>query len=260
MPRAKSPKQETSKQDLTPLAQQIEKSRSRSKSYTMDLRVHSPASLGYLGIEGLDSAPAIVRLAKVKGLDVIAITDFFSGDFVDRMVLAAKDSPLKVIPGVGLRCRIGSCDDVILSCLFPERVTSQDISAFLDRLQVPFTQRGNSRYLVTTPFDKILAAIDEVGGVAIPSRLDKTPNRMTVLATLVEDYGFRAFDLAYADSAAHFKKRWPKIKFQLFTFSDANALAQIGSRNARVKLNAPGFDGIREIVAREPLPNDAAIL
>jgi hypothetical protein len=182
---------------------------------------------------------------------VIAITDFFSGDFVDRMVSAAKDSPLTVIPGVGLRCRVGSCDDVILSCLFPESITSQDIGTFLDRLQVPSSQKGNSSYLVTMPLGKILSAVEDFGGVAIPSRLDKTPNRMAVLATLVEDYGFRAFDLAYADSAALFKKRWPKIKFHLFTFSDANALAQIGSRNARVKLNNPGFDGIREMVARE---------
>jgi PHP family Zn ribbon phosphoesterase len=219
----------------------------------MDLRVHSPASLGYLGVEGLDSAPAIVRLAKVKGLDVIAITDFFSGDFVDRMVNAAKDSPLTVIPGVGVRCKVGPCDDVVLSCLFPEAVTTSDINAFLDTLQVPISMRGKPNYLVTLPLEKILAALESCNGVAIPSRLDKTPHRMAALPTLVEEYGFRAFDLAYADSAALFKKRWPKIKFHLFTFSDANALAQIGSRNARVKLTNPGFEGIKEMVARASL-------
>ena len=72
------------------LSQQIEKTKTRAKSYVMDLRVQSPASMGYFGVEGLDSAPAIVRLAKVKGLDVIAITDFYSGEFIDRMVHAAK--------------------------------------------------------------------------------------------------------------------------------------------------------------------------
>ena len=104
----------------TGLARQIEKTRTRTKSYVLDLRVKSPASRGYLGVEGLDSAPAIVRLAKVKGLDVIAITDLFSADFVDRMVSAAKDSPLTVIPGVSLRCRVGNCDDVVMTCLFDE--------------------------------------------------------------------------------------------------------------------------------------------
>jgi hypothetical protein len=139
----------------------------------------------------------------------------------------------------------------VLSCLFPESVTSAEINDFLGQLKVPASQRGKPGYLVTLTLTEILRALDSFGGVAIPSRLDKTPHRMTALATLVEDYGFRAFDLAYADSASLFKKRWPKIKFQLFTFSDANALAQIGSRNARVKLASPGFEGIREIVARE---------
>jgi hypothetical protein len=167
------------------------------------------------------------------------------------MVSAAKDSPLTVIPGVGVRCKVGACDDVALSCLFPENVTTNDINAFLDALQVPVAMRGKPNYLVKLPLDKILLALESFNGVAIPSRLDKTPHRMTVLPTLVQDYGFRAFDLAYSDSAAFFKKRWPKVKFHLFTFSDANALAQIGSRNARVKLANPGFQGIREMVARE---------
>src|SRR5688572_10321035 len=90
------------------LSQQIEKitkperSKPRQKSYVMDLRVHTPESLGYFGIDEIDTAPALVRLAKVKGLDVIAITDFFSADFIDRIMAAAKDSPLTVIPGVDL--------------------------------------------------------------------------------------------------------------------------------------------------------------
>lgn len=229
---------------------QTDKNRSRSKSYVMDLRVHSPASLGYLGVEGLDSAPAIVRLAKVKGLDVIAITDSFSGDFIDRMVAAAKDSPLTVIPGVDIRCKLGSCDDVLLTCFFSEKVTTADINKFLDALQVPLRVRGSKKYLLQSPIDVILHTIEEFGGVAMPSRMDKTPHRMAVVPELVETYGFRAFDLAYADSTEYFKRKWPKIKFQLFTFSDANALAQIGSRIARVKLHTPGFDGIRQVVAR----------
>lgn len=243
------PKSEDSSQ--TSLKQQIEKTRTpRPKSYVMDLRVHSPSSLGYLGVDGLDSAPAIVRLAKVKGLDVIAITDFYSGDFVDRMVEAAKDSSLTIIPGVGLRCKLGSCDDVILSCLFPEETSTSEIDRFLESIRAPRTAKGNKSYLLTTPIDQILHSIEQFNGVALPTRMDKTPHRMAAIPELVETYGFRAFDLAYADSDLIFKKKWPKLKFQLFAFSDANALAQIGSRIARIKLTNPGFAGIKEIVAR----------
>lgn len=240
--------------NAVPLKAQIEKTKSgRAKSYSMDLRVHSPSSLGYLGVEGLDSAPAIVRLAKVKGLDVIAITDFYSGEFVDRMVNAAKNSPLTIIPGVDLRCKLGACDDVILSCLFPEQFTTENINEFLRSIRVPIGMRGNKTFLIQTSLDEILHSVELFRGVALPTRMDKTPHRLSAIPELVETYGFRAFDLAYADSGAYFKKRWPKIKFQLFTFSDANALAQIGSRIARVKLTIPGFAGIREVVAREVL-------
>ena len=233
------------------LSQRIEKTKTRQKSYVMDLRVQSPASMGYLGVDGLDSAPAIVRLARVKGLDVIAITDFYSGDFIDRMVAAAKSSPLTVIPGVSVRCRVKTCSDVIISCLFPESITSAGIAEFLRELNVPRDARGNPNYVITPTIDELLLALSTRNGIAIPSRLDKTPHRMSIIPDLVEQYGFRAFDLAYGDSSAYFKKRWPKMKFQLFTFSDANALAQIGSRNAKVKMPTPGCEGLKELLAGE---------
>ena len=202
-------------------------------------------------VEGLDSAPAIVRLAKVKGLDVIAITDLFSADFVDRMVSAAKDSPLTVIPGVSIRCRVGSCDDVVFACLFGESVTGERINEFLRALEVPTDAAARAMHLVKKPLPEVLSVIDSFGGVAIPSRLDKTPTQKSIIKELVETYGFRAFDLAYGDSSDYFKKTWPKVAFQLFTFSDANALAQIGSRTAKVKMALAGLEGIRELVARQ---------
>lgn len=232
------------------LTDKIEKTRTRQKSYLMDLRIHSPASLGYLAIEGIDTAPALVRLAKVKGLDVIAVTDFYSGKYLDRIQTAARESSLTIIPGVVIRCSIPTCDDVVLSCLFPESFTSSSIEEFLRALQIPDSAFGDKKHIVAMPFEQILATVERFNGVALPSRMDKTPHRMAALPALVEKYGFRAFDLAYPDSSRFFKTRWPKIKFHLFSFSNANALAQVGSRIAKVKMKDPGFAGIREIVAR----------
>jgi len=234
----------------SPLNARIEKAKV-GKKYVLDLKVNSPASMTYLGADSFDSAPAIVRLSKVKGLDVIAITDLYSGDFVDRMVKAAQGSPLTVIPGVSLRCRLGVCDDVILSCLFPESTTSNDIHALLKRLSVPMSARGSATHIVSNAIAEILEEVEALHGIAIPSRIDKTPHRLSVLGELVENYGFRTFDLAYLTSEEIFKKRWPKDTFHLFSFSDANALAQIGSRIARVRLKAPGFAGIKEVMARQ---------
>lgn len=227
-----------------------EKPRTRQKSYVLDLRIHSPASLGYLSIDGIDTAPALVRLAKVKGLDVIAVTDFYSGEFIDRITAAAAGSPLTVIPGVAVRCSLGGCDDVVLTCLFPEGFSGGAVESFLRELDIPPAAAGKKSFVVRRSFDDVLAAIETRGGVALPSRMDKTPHRLAAVPILVEKYGFRAFDVAYADSNRYFKTRWPKLKFQLFSFSNAHALAQVGSRIAKVKMAEPGFVGIRAMVAR----------
>lgn len=237
------------------LTSQIEKTSSaKSTNYVLDLKVNSPASLDYLSIDGLESAPAMVRLSKVKGLDVIAITDLYSGDFIDPLLSAAHGTRLTVIPGVSLRCAVGGCTDVILSCLFPETTTTQDVRSFLAELDIPKHVAGDTSYVVSHPLDTVLHILDSRHGAAIPTRIDKTPHRLSALENLVETYGFRTFDLAYSDTAQVFKKRWPKIKFNLFSFSDAYGLAQIGSRSVRVKMTAPGFAGIREIVARQASP------
>jgi hypothetical protein len=252
MARPKSGGTKQAAQSSQPLASRIEKTRTnKAINYVLDLKVNSPASLGYLNIEGLDSAPAIVRLSKVKGLDVIAITDLYSGEFIDPLVAAAEGSKLTVIPGVSLRCKVSTCDDVIISCLFPESTKSADVAAFLQRLDVPADAKGSTQFIVPIPLDQVLHILESFNGVAIPTRIDKTPHRLAVLGELVDTYGFRAFDLAYADSAEIFRKRWPRTPFRLFSFSDAYALAQIGSRTVRVKLNTPGFAGIKEIVARQ---------
>ena len=251
MARPKAGSVQTDKNNEKALANRIEKTKTVKTNYVLDLKVNSPSSLEYLRVDGLDSAPAMVRISKVKGLDVIAITDMFSGNFIDSLVSAAKGSPLIVIPGVSLRCRVGNCDDVVLSCLFPETTTSSDVASFLRTLRVPESASGNYSYTVEVPMDQVLHTLELFGGIAIPARIDKTPPRLSVLNELVSTYGFRAFDLAYAESAEIFKKRWPNLNFQLFSFSDAYALAQIGSRSARVKMPAPGFAGICQIMARE---------
>lgn len=222
----------------------------RARSYSVDLRVHSPISLGYLAIEGIDTAPAIVRLAKVKGLDMMAVTDYFSGAFIDRVANAAAESSLTIIPGFVLRCAWGSCDDVTLGCLFPEHFTGAMVEAVLRRIGVPELARGDREFVLRTPLAEVIATVEAEQGIIIPTRMDKTPQQLACVPALVEQFGFRAFDMAYSDSDKFFKARWPKMKFLLLTFSNANALAQVGSRTAKLKLDEAGFSGLRRLVRR----------
>jgi PHP family Zn ribbon phosphoesterase len=217
----------------------------------MDLRVHTPNSLGYRGIEGLDTAPALVRLARVKGIDVLGVTDYYSGDFIDRLRVAAQDSALTVIPGIDLRLTVGNCEDVEMSCLFPEIFTSEEIRNFLDQLGVPCIDTSESIFRVELSLEEVIKKVEGADGVMLPSRMDRTPSRRSAIPVLVEEYGFRTFDLAHGDSAAMFEQQWPHLTFNLFSFSNANALAQVGSRIAKISLVNPTFADLKPVLMRE---------
>jgi PHP family Zn ribbon phosphoesterase len=227
-----------------------DKVRSRQRSYHLDLRIHSPASLGYLAIEGIDTAPALVRLAKVKGLDAIGITDFYSGQFIDRVQAAAQGTEVMVVPGVTMRCIVDRCDDVTVTVLFPTSFTGAQVDLVMRRLDVPVSAAGNRRHLLQLPFADVVRIVESEGGFIVPSRMDKTPHRMAVIPALVDQYGFRSFDVAYAETARFFRMRWPKTKFNLCSFSNAHALAQVGSRTAKVKFFDFNYESIRSLFAR----------
>jgi PHP family Zn ribbon phosphoesterase len=229
----------------------LDSKKSRRKSYQIDLRIHSPTSLAYLGIEGIDTAPAMVRLAKVKGLDLISITDYYSARYIDRVLEAAAETKITVLPGVVIRAALKECNDVNLTVFFPEEKNSHVVTEFLKALKVPQTAEGSLDYIVGGAFSEVIKTIEEFGAICIPSRMDKTPYRKMALPILIEEYGFRAFDLAYyPDSITYFKKNWPNHQFELMSFSNANALAQVGSRISKVKMHQPGFNGLRELIAR----------
>jgi hypothetical protein len=236
------------------LAKRIEKSKSRtSKSYLLDLKIHRPSSLVGLGdLPGIDPAPALVRLALVKGLDIIAVSDRNNASFVDGLKKASLRSKLTVIPGVEIRAATPSCDEVILTCLFPESYEECNIRQFLDRIGVPPSAAGDRDFIAPYSLHFILGQLEIIGAAAFPTQVDKTPKRLVALKDLVEIYGFRVFDLSYADSGKYFLKNWPDIEFSLFSFSNANALAQIGSRYAKVNLSLPGFAGVKNLVGRVP--------
>ena len=245
-------RQRNSGKRSTSLFNRVEKEvTEKRQSYVMDLRVHTPNSLGYRGIEGLDTAPALVRLARVKGIDVLGVTDYYSGDFIDRLRVAAQDSSLTVIPGVDLRLSVGNCDDVEMSCLFPENFSSEDIRTFLDELGVSATSSNENIFRVDLNIELVIKKVEGAQGVMLPSRMDRTPSRRSAIPILVEQYGFRTFDLAHADSAAIFEQQWPDITFNLFSFSNANALAQVGSRIAKVSLVNPTFADLKPVLMRE---------
>ncbi len=223
----------------------------KGKRYLLDLRVHSPGTVGYFTNGGIEPGPALIRLSQVKGLHMIALTEYYDATYVDRVRAAVTpECGLIILPSVMLICEIAGCKEVPLLVIFPESATSENIFRLLDDLGVPKNCYGRKDYCLPLPFERILEAIETNGALAIPSRVDKTPYRQLAIPELVERYGMHAFDLAHPDSPDFFRDRWPGGGFTFFSFSSANALGQIGNRVGKVSLATLGFEGIREVVAR----------
>ena len=96
----------------------------------------------------------------------------------------------------------------------------------------------------------MLKIIDSHNGVLLPSGMDRTPTRRIATEILVEKYGFRAFDLARSESVKFFEEKWPDLDFHLFSFSNARALAQVGSRSATLNMPNCSFNSIKNIIER----------
>lgn len=220
------------------------------KLYNVDLHIHSAGSVGYFSTGGLETADALVRLARAKHLDVIAITDYNNASFVDAFKASAAQAKITLIPGFEICVRVGPCDDVSLIALFPETRSGDELSLVLSELGVPESVYGRHDYKLSLPFERVLEIVEGASGVLIPTQLDKTPYRQLALPTLVNEFGMRAFDLVYPDNLEYFRERWPEGGFSFLSFSNSNALAQIGSRIARLRLSAPTFAAISELLRR----------
>lgn len=220
------------------------------KRYVLDLRIHTPGTSGYFSTSGVEAGSALVRLAKVKGIEVLGLTDYYNASYIDIVQEAAKQAKLTVVPGFDMKCKIGACEDVRAVVLFPENFDGARIFEVLQELQVPESAHGSKDYCLELPFTEILEIIERNNGVVIPSRLDKTPNRESAFPMLIEEYGFHTFDLVHPENTSYFIERWPQGGFTFLSFSNANTLAQVGSRTASVKLTAPGFEGVKQLVNR----------
>jgi PHP family Zn ribbon phosphoesterase len=221
------------------------KKSTKGKNYLLDLRVQSPEALGSFGLGKLEIAPALIRLCKAKGIDVIGVADFFSANFVDKALQAAVGSGISVVPGVVIRCRIDLCDDVNLLCLFDSNTGTHEIHKFLNSIGVSDSDFGSQKLVLSTDVSNILQEVDKLNGICIPTRMDRTPYSMMAIPELVEKHGFRTFDLCYAENTNQFKAKWPKIRFQFVSFSNASSLAQVGSRAAKMKLSNLQFSSIK---------------
>lgn len=177
-----------------------------------DLHIHS--ALSPCGDE--DMTPNnIVNMAKICGLDMIAVSDHNTAGNVAAVMEVGKEIGLTVVPAMELE----TAEEIHVLCLFPtldavlafekEQVApalppiQNDARIFGEQLLMDATDQvvgKEERYLINATaisLDGLPDLVASYGGIAIPAHIDKQTKSLVGNFGMVGDYmGFRCFELS----------------------------------------------------------------
>jgi hypothetical protein len=210
----------------------------------MDLHIHSVLS-PCAEVEMLPEL--IVMKAEMEGLDVVAVCDHNSAENAAACVEAAKGSAVRVLPGIECETREG----VHVLGIFDRPEQAERMQEFVwsrlpDEPNRPefFGQqlvvsadgefvRCNPRLLAVSAdagIEEMCARIRELGGLALPSHVDKTfAGLIGVLGLLPEGLELEGVEISGALTPQEARRRYPQLDgLGLVRSSDAHRLNEIG--------------------------------
>jgi ABC-type lipoprotein export system ATPase subunit len=130
----------------------------------IDLHVHTPASYDFK--DKTVTPEQIVQQAINAGLRAIAITDHYTGAFIDRVKTAAKGRGLIVFPGVEITCTGGEEGIHVVAILDVDK-DQKHIESLLATLDIKPDDQGKREIAtVMSPYD-VISHINKQGGLAV---------------------------------------------------------------------------------------------
>lgn len=137
----------------------------------IDLHVHTPASHDF---DHKDITPAaFVNAALKKELDAIAVTDHNSGEWIDKVVEAAKGK-LVVFPGVEITATGGKEGGIHIVALFDISATTKTIENLLGALDIREDKYGKPDAFTKCSPNEVIEIVSDRGGLPILAHADST--------------------------------------------------------------------------------------
>ncbi len=214
------------------------------KRLVADLHVHTVLSpcADYRMVPEL-----ILEQARLKGLDLLGVTDHNSGENAAAMMEAAEGSGVAVLPGMEVESREGVhlltlFDDVpslerwqaVVYGALPKRDNVERV--FGAQLVVDVAGRlvdKNPRLLITAAdlsLEEVVALSREIGALCLPAHVDRPANGLlAVLGLLPADLDAPALEISPWSSPAAARRRHPDLAgHTLIQSSDAHRLEDVG--------------------------------
>ncbi|MBQ6498700.1 MAG: PHP domain-containing protein [Ruminococcus sp.] len=205
-----------------------------------DLHMHSCLS----PCGDMDMTPNnLVNMAKLLGLDVIALTDHNTSLNCEAAIKVGEQVGLLVIPGMELT----TAEDIHAVCLFPDLEKALAFSSYVDEHRIKVRNKAEiyGRQVIMNENDEEIGEIEhlllpasfigiseaynkarEFGGICYPAHIDR--DSLSILSVLgeIDPYcGFRTAELADITKLPELRKQHPILDcMNIITCSDAHYL------------------------------------
>ena len=185
----------------------------------------------------------ITGMAKLLGLDVIALTDHNTSLNCEAAIKAGERNGVLVIPGMELT----TSEDIHAVCLFPTAERALEWSEYVDAHRIKIKNKAAiyGRQVIMNELDEETGEIEalllpatqisimdvykrarEFGGIAYPAHIDRDSlSILSVLGEIDEGCGFKTAELADKSKLDALKAAHPILeKLNIVTNSDAHYL------------------------------------
>jgi PHP family Zn ribbon phosphoesterase len=234
--------------------------------YEVDLHIHtvlSPCT------ELTEMTPtAIVKMARERGLDIIAICDHNSARNAAATIRAAEGRELLVIPGMEITSIeevhiLGLFSDIARADAMQEEVYARlkglnDEEAFGSQLVVDefdMVEDMDDRLLIgatTLSVDRVVKMIHSLDGLAIASHVDRPGFGIFAQLGFVPDgLGLDAMEISKRSDVSSARRKYSIASDVVcITSSDAHNLDDIGCVRTRGWMAEPSFDELKKAFGR----------
>ena len=235
------------------------------REFRGDLHVHT--ALSPCADEEM-TPPAIVARAVAMGIDILAVTDHNTAENVPAVVMAARQAPLTIVPGLELQTR----EEVHIVCLFPDMETTLDWQEEVYRRLPDWKNREDllgaqwicdetgrmvgklDRLLLTSAaigLDEAVAEVNARRGLAIPAHVDRPAySILAQLGFIPPGIGITACEVSSRADPGQVRTRFPGLRdFELIISSDAHRLSELEGARTRYWLSRPELAEIGKALA-----------
>jgi len=216
-----------------------------ARYFKADLHIHSPASRDF---EDKKASPEdLVKAALSKGLEIIAVTDHNSAEWVDQVRAVAKRTALRVFPGVEV-----STPTCHILAIFDRDAPKSRLDDFLSGVGIASEKRGKED-AVSEPAEDVLTKIAKLGGIAVAAHANSTNG---LLQGGTGQYRIKLYHMEEL-AALEFRKERDVQEFTQGKISgygpracvqgsDAHSLAAIGELFTYLKMDGVSLRGLKQ--------------